>query len=866
MSLLSRGEAIAGTQRLAASLGLLLAGLITNLPAQTTVVVRPNIQRSIGGVGQLDRAQYFNYAGTLQGPTNTNLGNLREEAWSREGLNAAPGRVSTELDAFISRSITANPEDAEDPARPGFFDHAALINKIQLGNQADQRDSYRAFVTGRQFNGDPFPSNLSWVGARWESLRKQHELSQTDSKVASPIFVQSGRNGGFWPDFLDGGTDMPTNYAAYADFLNVYLEEVVYGTGPNQGFLPIDIDRFYLEVMNEPNWPSPTQGQWDEVIEMHQVVTELVKEVFPQVRIGGPSCCDDLGSGTNGWDRSRQLMDDMANWQTPSGQSVELDFWTIHPYERYDVAPDGTYSQRIFGSPGHVSGIMDLYESYSHQKFGDPKAFAITEYGAWNRTDMGNGSFGDYEKPEQQWDLVRDIREKMMVFMGRPDRIINATPFVSPRHWRSDVPTHPEGDNVFWEQDAAGNWSETIVAGLFRMMNDISGRYVPVDSDNPDLQSFAFRDGNQLYVILNNLEKSDNLLDLQALVGSNAVTSASLDRIFWNGSSGVYESGLDVLGSWQNLTLAAEEGAVLTLTLDGPELYDLATNELTFYGDAVESALDSLGKSQVINILAETEDALSAQARLSFNREEHSPGESFFVVVNDNFIQVPAGILNFDDNDTDIVTRTVDVPLNFLTDGNNEVYVDFVGSGGTLVTAVLNVTRSIGDFNGSGAFDGEDLSLLVDQFGPASMGSKYDLVADGVIDMADVEHWLAELRGIVAELGDFDLDGDRDADDLAIWSSNYLAGTHYGEGDIDFDDDVNGADFLKWQQAVEPSSAAVAAVPEPSATLLMLVAVTVFCCLRCQAFCARIPAKQRVVAVNFSPGLETERIRRNMGR
>ncbi|MEM8945353.1 MAG: hypothetical protein AAGD11_09230 [Planctomycetota bacterium] len=806
-------------------------GISSPTSAQTSLVVSANVQRAIGGVGVLDRAKYFNYSGTLQGPTNTNLGNLRQQAWSPDGLNAAPGRVATELDAFISSNVTSNPEDAEDPSRPGFFDHAALINKIQQGNQPDERDSYRAFVTGKKFNGNSFPSNLSWVGGRWESLRQQHELSQTNPKVASPIFIQSGRNGGFWPDFLDSGTDMPTNYEAYADFLNVYLEEVVYGTGPNQGFLPIDKDRFYLEVMNEPNWPSPTQSQWDEVIEMHQVVTEQVKEVFPQAKIGGPSCCDDLGSGTNGWDRSRQLMDDMANWQTPSGQSVELDFWTIHPYERYDVAPNGTYSQRIFGSPGHVSGIMDLYESYSHQKFGDPKAFAITEYGSWNRTDMADGSFGDYEKPEQQWDLVRNIREKMMVFMGRPDRIINATPFVSPKDWRSDVPTHPEGDNVFWEQDAAGDWHETIVAGLFRMMNDVSGKYVPVDSDNPDLQSFAFRDGNQLYVILNNLEKSDNLLNLQALAGSNSVTSASLDRIFWDGSSGVYESGLDVTATWQNLTLASEEGGVLTLTLDGPELYDLVTDERTFYGDAVESALDSLGKSQIINILADTEDALFAQARVTFNREDQSPGESFFVVVNDNFIQVPAGVLNFDDNDTDIVTRTIDVPLNFLVHGNNEVSVDFVGSGGTLVTAVLNVTRAIGDYNGSGAFDGEDLSLLVAQFGAAGPDSRFDLTADGAIDMADVEHWLTELRGTSVGLGDFDLDDDIDADDLALWKLSEGGPSHYGLGDIDFDGDSDGADFLALQrllaaQSSLPSSAA-SLVPEAESVLLMLAGLSI---------------------------------------
>lgn len=760
--------------------------------AQTSVAINANVKRTIGGVGDLDRAKYFNFSGTLQGPSTSGLGNLRQQTWSATGLNAATGRVATELDQFIAQNLP------EDPSKPGFFDHGPLVNKIQ--------GDYRNFVL---------------TGSRWEGLRNYPD----------PIFVQSGRNGGFWPNFLDDGGLMPTNFEAYADFLNVYFEEAVYGTGPNQGFLPISPDRFYFEVMNEPNWSTPTQSQWDEVIEMHRVVTEQVKEVFPQIKIGGPSCCDDLGSGINGWDRARQLMDDMASWQTLSGESVELDFWVIHPYERYDVATDGSHSRQVLGSPGHVSAIMDLYESYSHQQFGDPKAFAVTEYGSFNRTNMADGSYGNYSRPEQQWDLVRDIREKMIVFMDRPDRIINATPFVSPRHWQNAIPTNAAGDNVFWEQDGSGAWQETIVASLFRMVNDVSGKYVEVESDNPDLQTVAFRNGNKLYVMLNNLEKSDNTLNLQAITGLGNVSAASLDRIIWNGSSGVYESGLDVSGSWQNLTLASEEGAVLTLTLDGSELYDLATNEITYYGDDTLTPLTlPTGKSKIINIDASIEDAVSAKVRVAYNREAFTPGESFFVFVNDQAISVPAGVLEFDDGDFGMVSREVEVPLNALIDGTNEVYADFVGNGGELITAVLVVTSSIGDYNGSGAFDGEDISLLVDQFGPATMDSKFDLSGDGMVDMTDVDYWLSELRGTSVGLGDFDLDDDVDVADLAIWAAGFGLTSDYGQGDLDFDGDSDGTDFLAWQTlrtSAATSSAGLGTIPEPTALLLMGCAISI---------------------------------------
>ena len=745
---------------------------------QTNVSVSANSHRFIGGVSQLDRAQYFNFTNTLQGPSNSNLGNLRSETYVQSGLNATTGRIDTELDDFIAKGLP------EDPSKPDYFLHGSLINRIQ--------DEYRNFVL---------------AGTRWEGLRDGPD----------PIIVQSGRNGGFWPDFLDDGGPMPTNYDAYADFMKTYLEEAVYGEGLNQSFLPVDPDRFYFEIMNEPNWSSFSTGQWDEVIEMHQVVTEELKEPFPQLKIGGPSCCDDLGDRFNGWERAQKLMDDMTNWQTSNGQSVELDFWTLHPYERYDVAANGSYSQATFTSPGHVSAILDLYESYSHIKFGDPKAFAITEYGSFNRTNMADGSYGDYSRPAQQWDLVRDIREKMMVFLDRPDRIIAATPHVFPRDWRiQQIPTHPDGDNVFWEQDTNGEWGETIVASMFRMFNDVSGKYIGVSSDNQDLQTVAFRDGNQVHVILNNLEKSSNTINLQTTIGPDSVIAASLDRIFWDGTSGIYESDLDVATSWQNLTLAAEEGAVLTLTLDGSQFFDSATNQRTFYGDDVITPLTlQRARSKIINIQAELDDALAASVRVAFNREEFSPGQAFRVFVNGTGLSVPAEVFEFDDSDTNMVTREIDVPLNLLNDGNNEIFADFQGKGGDLITTVLTVTQSIGDFNGSGAFDNGDLRAIFQEFGPVAAGNKYDLTKDGVVDIADIDFWHVNLRGMASipmcdvnhdgmcddhdidEMTQFVLDGvATEGDRQAFIESPFPQGLNTWIGDSDMNGEFDEQDFV----------------------------------------------------------------------
>ena len=72
---------------------------------------------------------------------------------------------------------------------------------------------------------------------------------------------------------------------------------------------------------------------------------------------------------------------------------------------------------------------------------------------------------------------------------------------------------------------------------------------------------------------------------------------------------------------------------------------------------------------------------------------------------------------------------------------------------------------------------------------------------------------------------DFDDDGDVDPTDLAIWKGAFDLNQL---GDADGDNDSDGNDFLLWQQqfgsapAVAVAQPAAAAVPEPSAAVMML--------------------------------------------
>lgn len=782
--------------------------------AQTvSVTVDANTLNQIGGEKQLERTKYFNHWGTHVIQGNTNLGDLATEIWHENGLNSATGRETWEFDSFIAENVP------EDPSRPGYFDLEALRLFLRSGANGSL-GTYNNYLNNH---------------IRYESVR-EHE---------NHVLVQSGRAASDWPNWLLDGTKLPVSHngEAYAEFLNVYLEEVVYGTGPqiggsqSQAYLPIAPENFYIEIMNEPSWELGPGGlDWNDVIEMHRTVTENVKGQNPQAQIGGASVGNANFASWNPyrWDYKKQLMDDMADPNDP--WSAEFDFWTFHPYDSRRISSNGVVEHHIPESTGHLDGILDLFESYSHIKFGDPKRIAVTEYGTIQWSQYNGGDWSPYDRRLMQWDELTDVKKKMLVFLDRPDRIINATPFIAPQWWTSSSPTEPAGaSNVFWDRNANGTWTETIAAGFFRMLNDLQGKYIDISSDNDEIQVAAFRDGSKLHIVLNNLSESNQTINLNALFNGASATEATLDRVFWNGTTGVHQDNLDVLGSWQNLVLTGEEAAKLTLTYPDPGTYSLATDRDTYYGDDTQTPINLPGsQSQAVNINAVTEDATSASVRVAISGRNNIWNESFSVVVNGQTLAVPAvGSNGFDEHDNALFSREIDVPLGYLNDGNNEVYVDFNSSGGDLVTATLIVTRSIGDFNGSDAFDGEDLSLLVKQFG-GDPNSKFDLDESGSIDPNDVIYWAEQLRGITYMQGDFDIDGDIDSDDLVILETNYGSGTHYGQGDFDFDGDVDGIDFLSLQRALTIASTSpslVSTVPEPS-TIFMTMTVLVLCCKR----------------------------------
>ncbi len=159
--------------------------------------------------------------------------------------------------------------------------------------------------------------------------------------------------------------------------------------------------------------------------------------------------------------------------------------------------------------------------------------------------------------------------------------------------------------------------------------------------------------------------------------------------------------------------------------------------------------------------------------------------------------------------------------------GTNDIYYNCLD-----VTLISDGVNALCDFSGDSVCDGVDINLLMNE--AATGGIETDLTSDGIVNNADRDMWLALAgpeNGFAGPLlvGDSNTDGTVDSADLNNLALNWQAEEVFNWTDGNYsaggNPGVNSADLnalaLNWQE----SSATAAAVPEPSAFCLLLLAV-----------------------------------------
>lgn len=145
-----------------------------------------------------------------------------------------------------------------------------------------------------------------------------------------------------------------------------------------------------------------------------------------------------------------------------------------------------------------------------------------------------------------------------------------------------------------------------------------------------------------------------------------------------------------------------------------------------------------------------------------------------------------------------------------------------------------------GDFNGDGMLDEVDIDALTSAVNAGNNPAEFDLNADSVVDSADRDVWVEQLKGTY--FGDSNFDGEfNSADFVQVFSRGEYEDTVAGnstwtDGDWDGDGDFTSSDFVKafsgggYEQGPRT---ATASVPEPqSMTLVLLAVASLAACVR----------------------------------
>ena len=206
------------------------------------------------------------------------------------------------------------------------------------------------------------------------------------------------------------------------------------------------------------------------------------------------------------------------------------------------------------------------------------------------------------------------------------------------------------------------------------------------------------------------------------------------------------------------------------------------------------------------------------------------------VNLNDGALQLVPGIslsagvefiLIDNDESEQIVGNFFGIPEGGVVDLDSGLIGVISYVGGTGNDVELSVTFE-GDFVPDGELDCSDIDSLSAAVAAGSSNSAFDLNGDALIDLADIDEWLAVAGDLNLGEGrsylraDANLDGLVDGSDFNVWNGNkFTFSSAWCSGDFNADGVIDGSDFNIWNankfQPAEPIISSRAAVGKTQA-------------------------------------------------
>ncbi|MCL7764850.1 hypothetical protein MPF19_15605 [Polaribacter sp. Z014] len=360
----------------------------------------------------------------------------------------------------------------------------------------------------------------------------------------------------------------------------------------------------------------------------------------------------------------------------------EMDLFSVHLY-------DG--SGNVNNAGGRRSGsnseaILDLIEAYSYKKLHVVKPIAVTEFG---RLVQDQPNFPDTRnfEPVENSQAVRSQIHMLMNFIERGDDIELTIPFSTGKV----KPTFRFSKASLWNKTESGEWEFTPRKYYFEIWKDVKGDRVAFNSANIDVQTQAFVDGKNLYVVLNNLNDETQQVNLE-VVNSKNLKNTEIKRL------NIFRDKVPELTiekqkeAPKNIEIAYGETIVITYNFKKKIKFENTIHSKKYYTDTY---LTTIKANTFSNFTFKNVKKGKGKAtlRISIGRDKNA---SLMPIVEVNEIPVTINmdiIRGYNQHNRKQFFGTLEIPvdINILKEGENKIAVKFTDNGGQISSAILQV-------------------------------------------------------------------------------------------------------------------------------------------------------------------------------
>lgn len=649
-------------KRLKLIAGVLLASAST-LSAQTVNVdVNLNVNHKLGKNTSFEREKFIN----IHSDVTTHY-------WYDDDLftNNLINDFLNQYDVYMGRNtgtITwAANNVKEDVYRPGYCD---TLDLARLG----------------QANREKYASNT-----HWHAYEERNNLN---------LCTQ------LWPLYPDGekatakgwhfsGTDTKDEPwgTASGEFYAQYIKHF-FGTGGITG----QPKPPFLEIVNEPLWEK--YEDIENAFRYHKTVAHQIRKLHPSMKIAGYCTAfpnleeNNFQRWENRW---KKFMDIAGN---------DMDIWSIHLYDAPSI-DDGTKKKLRRGS--YVEATMDMMEHYSTIKFGYPKPFVISEFGA---------SSHDYKGAWHPYnDYLQNVSCNAMTlqFMERCNNITQAMNYTMLKaSWGT------KSVNDVWSarllrrenepKSLTGKWIYSDRIQYYQLWANVKGKRIETKAHNLDIMTDAFVDGNKAYVVVNNLHNQPKAININLFEKNDLIVQNLMIKHFHlDNKKKIYDENVGKIdtinltaGSIPEILLLDEYGTmVLEYTFSSEIAVDEAMLEDKYYATEYFKPISPKTPMsfQINNVLVPNRG--EAVLRIGMGRE-HGTSLRPKVMINGTEVLVPADFRGDNQKDREVYFGVieVEVPVDLLSK-NNTIELTFPDGKGHISSLAMQVFNFKGNINRS---------------------------------------------------------------------------------------------------------------------------------------------------------------------